>query len=245
MTTTIQTTNCPAWCSKTHRKDTNGQDHGEWFHRTNLLRTDRIRVQMVRSDSGEPGWEPTADDVRVYLDVAMSDGLIGDEVRAVSNALDRAVWLRDGVDLGTDWQAAPDTDEAPAWADDVTPWQQGDDGIWRRTLTGTHDGARVRVKQVGTSGMLAQVLTRGPNCPPWCEQHPLDVDWTPLSHDADVDTGIDQNLYLNLAWTPDVTGEPEEPYLHLDATDVCLTPDEAIRLAEVIIAAANRLQALR
>ncbi|MBA3021419.1 hypothetical protein [Propionicimonas sp.] len=79
-------------------------------------------------------------------------------------------------------------------------------------------------------------------CPSWCREHARWDDGTFIAHEADIPTGIKQDRYLNLSWSPEPNSvEPAEPYVHLDATDVMLTPDQVRTLAAALSQAADLL----
>jgi hypothetical protein len=144
----------------------------------------------------------------------------------------------------TEHIAPPADDSRPAWAETVTPWTEHR-AVWERTVTGIREGARVRQRQEWFDGLLfhleAEVIERAPSCPGWCQTHLYDtIADTLISHEGDLDPGVaGHDLDLRLEYNPEpAPAEPSVPYVHLDATDCCLTAAEAARFAVAVLRAA-------
>ena len=80
---------CPPWCADDHADDEPGRKHGEWFHHSETLDADDMRVQAVYTEGTSAGVTP-GETAGVFVDVGPDQCLTPQRARGIASAIVQA-----------------------------------------------------------------------------------------------------------------------------------------------------------
>lgn len=98
--TRVAAPNCPTWCESRatdHADDEMGQRWGEWFHGSDVLNADGMRVRLIFMECRP---EPIAgDDYGVFVDISEDSALTPQQARMLSAAIASAAEMMEGTSV--------------------------------------------------------------------------------------------------------------------------------------------------